>query len=318
MDKRLGLLLSSFVAVACGLPVFAQSSGGRFTPRVVHSARDSMQALGEKSSPTGQVQPDPSPGHRAKPLDCNIYLAGSWTFQFEGTSGSLTVERISNDCVFTRSGPLRLVLWMSQTPYPSAGYRAMTYDVGQLEPGASFSNVSSGVIAFSRPPAGCYYVTLVLEEFYNGAWVYDDYDQATSVDSCTGNDCRLSIGGAVCTTSSVCTTSATTICLNNSRFSVRVDWRTTAGQSGAATAIKYTADSGFYWFFGPDNIEVLLKLLNGCGLNSRYWVFAAATTDVEYTIRVTDTKTGKVKTYFHAAGTPAPAITDTNAFDTCP
>ena len=120
------------------------------------------------------------------------------------------------------------------------------------------------------------------------------------------------------TTPTVCTPSTTTMCLNNNRFAVRVSWRTAAGQTGQGQAIKYTADSGLFWFFGSENIEMLVKVLNACGLNDRYWLFAAATTDVEYTITVTDTKNNTTKTYFHGVGTPAPAITDTNAFATCP
>jgi hypothetical protein len=105
-----------------------------------------------------------------------------------------------------------------------------------------------------------------------------------------------------------------TICLHNNRFATKITWRTTDGKSsGDGVPIKYTTDSGLWWFFGSDNIEVLLKILDACGLNNRYWVFSAATTDVEYTITVTDTLTGKVKTYFHAGGSPAPAITDTDA-----
>lgn len=114
-----------------------------------------------------------------------------------------------------------------------------------------------------------------------------------------------------------CVPSSTQICLNNNRFAVKIAWRS-ASASGQGQAIKYTADSGLFWFFGSDNIEVLLKVLDGCALSNSYWVFSAATTDVEYTITVTDTKSGKVKTYFHALGSPAPAITDTGAFATCP
>ena len=33
---------------------------------------------------------------------------------------------------------------------------------------------------------------------------------------------------------------------------------------------------------------MLIKVINGCGLNQRYWVYAAATTDVEYQLTVTD------------------------------
>ena len=63
---------------------------------------------------------------------------------------------------------------------------------------------------------------------------------------------------------------------------------------------------------------MLVKVLNACGLNQHYWVFSAATTNVEYTLTVTDTQTGDKKTYFNPLGTAAPAVTDTSAFATCP
>ncbi|HYU25898.1 MAG TPA: trypsin-like peptidase domain-containing protein, partial [Thermoanaerobaculia bacterium] len=84
--------------------------------------------------------------------------------------------------------------------------------------------------------------------------------------------------------SATCVASTTVACLNNNRFSVRIDWKTSGGQTGQGQAIKYTDASALFWFFGPDNIEVLLKVLNACSLNNTYWVFSAATTDVEYAI----------------------------------
>ncbi len=114
-----------------------------------------------------------------------------------------------------------------------------------------------------------------------------------------------------------CVPSSTTVCLNNDRFAVSVAFKAT-NQQGTGTAIEYTSESALFWFFSSTNIEMILKVLNACGLNNRYWIFAAATTDVEYTITVTDTQRGTVKTYFHAQGTAAPAITDTDAFASCP
>jgi hypothetical protein len=99
---------------------------------------------------------------------------------------------------------------------------------------------------------------------------------------------------------------------------VKVDWKRPGGETGQGQAIKYTADSGLFWFFSSDNIELLVKVITGCPLSNTYWVFAAATTNVEYTMTVTDTKTGKVKTYLNPQGVSAAAITDTNAFATCP
>ncbi|MDA8016846.1 MAG: ARC6/PARC6 family protein [Thermoanaerobaculia bacterium] len=78
-----------------------------------------------------------------------------------------------------------------------------------------------------------------------------------------------------------------------------------------------TGDSGLYYFFDADNWEMLVKVLDACGFNDHFWVFSAATTNVEYTLTVTDTFTGKKKRYFNSLGTAAPAITDTSAFATC-
>ena len=103
------------------------------------------------------------------------------------------------------------------------------------------------------------------------------------------------------------------VCLDGNRFAVHIDWASSDGKSGAATPIKYSDNSGLFWFFGPDNLEVLVKVLNGCSLNNNHWVFAAAATDTEYTITVTDTFTGRVKTYNHHGGSAAPAITDTGS-----
>jgi len=63
---------------------------------------------------------------------------------------------------------------------------------------------------------------------------------------------------------------------------------------------------------------MLLKVLNACGFNQRYWVFYAATTNVEFTLTVTDTQSGKVKVYFNPLDSPAAPIQDVSAFATCP
>ena len=72
-----------------------------------------------------------------------------------------------------------------------------------------------------------------------------------------------------------------------------------------------------YWFFGASNWELLAKVLDGCGLNQHFWFIGAATTNVEYTITLTDTQTGEVQTYFNPLGNPSPAILDIEAFG-CP
>ena len=111
-----------------------------------------------------------------------------------------------------------------------------------------------------------------------------------------------------------CETDAQTLCLQDSRYAVAVDWWTAAGASGAASVVHSgTNDSGLFWFFDPNNWEVLIKVLDGCALNGHVWVFGASTTDLGYVIRVTDTVTGTVKEYRNEPGLPAPAMTDATA-----
>jgi hypothetical protein len=116
-----------------------------------------------------------------------------------------------------------------------------------------------------------------------------------------------------------CLGDATTLCFNNGRFEVTVEFATAAGgERKPARVLRLGADSGALWFFSPNNNEMLVKVLNACSINSRFWVYAAAATDVEFVITVTDTDENVTKTYTNPFGTRAAAITDTDAFATCP
>ena len=96
----------------------------------------------------------------------------------------------------------------------------------------------------------------------------------------------------------VVTTSTTALALYNNRFTVEVDWLTPTGSSGQGMAVPLTTDSGYFWFFEDTNIELTVKMHDGCGVNGHYWFFYGALTDVEYTITVTDSETSAVKTYY--------------------
>ena len=112
-----------------------------------------------------------------------------------------------------------------------------------------------------------------------------------------------------------CVSDAETLCLQDSRYSVAVEWRTADGRSGPGSVVHAgTNDSGLFTFFSGENWEILIKVLDGCALNGHVWVYGASTTDLGYTIRVTDTVTGAVTEYGNEPGLPAPAITDATAF----
>jgi hypothetical protein len=111
------------------------------------------------------------------------------------------------------------------------------------------------------------------------------------------------------------------LCLDD-RFFVTVSWRV-GGPGSPTTGIGTTVPcgnpgSGIFWFFGADNWELMVKAIDGCALNHRFWVFSAATTDVFYRLEATDVRAGTTKVYFNYPGPPAPAVTDTSAFATCP
>jgi hypothetical protein len=114
-----------------------------------------------------------------------------------------------------------------------------------------------------------------------------------------------------------CAPSETTLCLNGGRFTVAAQWRTPGGQAGHAQAVQLTGDTGYFWFFGAANVEAVVKVLNACGANQRFWVFAAGLTNVEVDLTVADTWTGNSRTYRNPLDTPFQPLQDTDAFRSC-
>ena len=115
-----------------------------------------------------------------------------------------------------------------------------------------------------------------------------------------------------------CVPDATTLCLNNGRFEVKAVWTAPGNGSGAGQAVPLTADTGYFWFFNPANVETIVKVLDGCGVNQRYWVFAGGLTNVQTVVTVRDTRTGISKTYTNPQGTAFQPVQDTSAFMGCP
>ena len=115
-----------------------------------------------------------------------------------------------------------------------------------------------------------------------------------------------------------CTPSDRSLCLNKGRFEVQADWTTPNGQSGTGHAVALTADTGTFWFFNDANVEVVVKVLEGCATNHRYWVFAGGLTNVRVRLTVRDSKNDTTKQYTNPQSTAFRPIQDTVAFATCP
>jgi photosystem II stability/assembly factor-like uncharacterized protein len=103
------------------------------------------------------------------------------------------------------------------------------------------------------------------------------------------------------------------LCLNGGRFRVTASWQTTDGRSGAGMRVALSGDTGYFWFFSSDNVELVVKVLDGTGVNGHFWVFYGALSDVQYTITIRDTHTGVVKTWANPQGHLA-SVADTTAF----
>ena len=114
-----------------------------------------------------------------------------------------------------------------------------------------------------------------------------------------------------------CVEDGDTLCLNEGRFRVEVRWETPE-RSDRGEATPLTNDTGDFWFFSPDNIELMVKVLDGCAFNERYWVYAGGLTDVKVVMTVIDSETGVAATYYNPPGTPFTTVGDTKSFAVCP
>ncbi len=112
----------------------------------------------------------------------------------------------------------------------------------------------------------------------------------------------------------LCEPGPTALCLQDGRYRVTLDWSLSDGGGNAArVSDARTAEAGLFFFFAPENLEVLVKVLDGCNVNGHHWVSAASATDMGLDLVVRDLRSGTERRYVKAAGEPE-AFTDTSAF----
>ena len=111
-----------------------------------------------------------------------------------------------------------------------------------------------------------------------------------------------------------CAPDGATLCLDAARFRVRASWTKPDGTSGQGHAVSLTGDTGYFWFFDSANVEVMVKVLEGCTTNGHRWVFASGLTNVLVNLTVTDVVSGTTNTYTNPQGTAFVPIQDTSAF----
>lgn len=112
-----------------------------------------------------------------------------------------------------------------------------------------------------------------------------------------------------------CFPSPFTACLNsNGRFQADLFWETDDNRSGPGWFVPQGRDSATVWFFNKGNTELLVKVLNGCGINGNFWVFVAGLTNAAVNLEVLDTFTNDLREYSTEGGEPFGPVLDTRAF----
>lgn len=268
---------------------------------------------------------------------------GGGTVQMGGTDGSITIPSVS---VSRADGQLLLAALEASDPpgtlrFTGAGFQvaedggSVTVGVERADGtegavGAGFTTVdgsasagedytaTSGMVAFADGEGGSQTISIPIRD---DALSEDAESFTIELRDPTGG---VALGSPSRATVHIaddepCIASDTVNCLGDGRFRVTVTWRDFDDEAGDGHHVAAASDdSTLLWFFDEANWEMLVKVIDGCGFNQHFWVFAAATTNVEYTLRVTDTLTGEVASYTNPLGTAAPALTDIEALDTCP
>ena len=100
-----------------------------------------------------------------------------------------------------------------------------------------------------------------------------------------------------------CSPDVTTLCLGAKRFKLQATFKDYSGVSSSARAVALTDDAGYFWFFTSTNVELVAKVVPFCdGATGSWGFYASGLTDVEVTFKVTDTKSGLVRTYTNPLG----------------
>ncbi len=136
----------------------------------------------------------------------------------------------------------------------------------------------------------------------NGTWILHVTD---SFPNDTGHVRAVSllISAAGCEAES-CDAGPQALLLQDGRFKVDACFKDplAGGAVRAGNPVPVSDESGLFWLFGPDNPELLVKVLDGTAVNDRSWAFAGALSNLDYIVKFTDTVTGRVRLYHNDAG----------------
>ena len=215
------------------------------------------------------------------------------------------------------------VIVQSAGAAPTANFTFSPSGVPVMGTPVSFSDTSTGTPTawswnFGDPASGASNTSTLQNpsHTFQSANTYNVSLQASNAGGSNSitKSITVSAGGGL-----ACVPDYETLCLNNGRFAVTAQWTKADATSGDGNAVSLTGDSGYFWFFDSANIEIVIKVLNGCAITNSYWVFAAGLTNVQVDLHVVDTTTGVEYTKENPLNTAFVPIQDTAAFPaSCP
>ena len=116
-------------------------------------------------------------------------------------------------------------------------------------------------------------------------------------------------------------------CLLDDRFEVKVRMRNFANppELFVGKIQHYNGESSetdqsvSFYSFQDGNVEVFVKMVNACSIQSfvSFWLFASGATNADTEITVRDTQTGLIRTITNPPGQLFVTRADTEAFETC-
>ncbi|MCY4027890.1 MAG: hypothetical protein OXH75_16455 [Acidobacteria bacterium] len=97
-------------------------------------------------------------------------------------------------------------------------------------------------------------------------------------------------------------------------YRISMCYETDRGETGDAQDWGLdSSQSGLLYFFDRDNVEVLVKVLDGCAVNGHWWVFVAPVTTLAFNLHV-ESPNGRRWSYTNRLGQTAESANDVAAF----
>ncbi|MEM7051503.1 MAG: hypothetical protein AAF604_17685 [Acidobacteriota bacterium] len=85
--------------------------------------------------------------------------------------------------------------------------------------------------------------------------------------------------------------------LQDGRFALRLEFDDPRVGQGVGQGRALSPETAAFSFFGENDLELLVKILDGRPINGSFWVFRAQLTDIGYTLTITDRRLGTVQRY---------------------